>query len=324
MKTKRAYLAEPRHFEIEERELTLHDDEVLVKIKLCGLCNWELNFWQGAGEPDGYYNTYKGVLGHEWVGTVEEVGTKVTKLKKGDKVTYLPGDEFGGFSEYSVFKEDECYRLGDDVDLYNAMGEPLKCIVTVLRNAAAEAGDFGLVQGCGPMGLWCMQGLNSGMLGGLIAVDVDDTKLALAKKYGATHTINPMKENAVERVAEITDGAMCDFAIEGTGSSALVLTCADFVKARGRLVLMSSYARNIADFDLARIMDKCVQIFPAHPASSPDVADDMRRAVRLINRGTFHNEDIISHRFSLDEINRAFETLEHKPKDYIKGIVEIG
>ena len=82
----------------------MHDDEVLVKIKLCGLCNWEQNFWVGTGGPDSFYNSYKGVLGHEWAGTVEEVGANVTSLKKGDKVTYLPGSEYGGFSEYSVFK----------------------------------------------------------------------------------------------------------------------------------------------------------------------------------------------------------------------------
>ena len=323
MRTRRAYLVEPRHFEIKEQELTMHDDEVLVKIKLCGLCNWEQNFWIGTGGPDSFYNSYTGVLGHEWAGTVEEVGANVASLKKGDKVTYLPGGEYGGFSEYSVFKEDECYKLGDDVDLYNAIGEPLKCIVTVLRNAAAEAGDFGLIQGCGPMGLWCIQGLNSSMLGGLIAVDVDDEKLALAKKYGATHTINPIRENAVERVAEITGGAMCDFAVEGTGNSALMLSCSDFLRIRGRLILMSTYAKNIPDFEVNKLIDKCFQIFPSHPESSLNEADDMRRAVRLISRGTFHNEDIISHRFKLDEINKAFDTLEHKPKDYIKGIVEI-
>ena len=88
-------------------------------------------------------------------------------------------------------------------------------------------------------------------------------------------------------------------------------------------MLMSSYAKSLADFDLAQIMDKGIRIFPAHPSSSRDVDDDMQRAARLITRGTFHNEDIISHRFRLEEINRAFETLEHKPKDYIKGIVEI-
>ena len=322
MKTLRAYLRQPRHFELVEEDLYPNDDQILVKMQLCGLCNWELNFWQGTGEPDGYYNTYPWVLGHEWAGTVVETGKNVTKFKAGDKVTYLPGDAFGGFSQYSLFTEGDLYKLEDNVSLYNAMGEPLKCILTVLRNAAPAPGDTGLVFGCGPMGLWCTQALKSNTLGQLIAVDVDDAKLELAKKYGATHTVNPLKEDAPSRISEITGGRFCDFVIEGTGNAKLIPNVVPFLAERGRLVLMSSYSTNIPDFNISAIMDKGAKVFTAHPVSSPDVLDDMRRAVALINRGTFHNEDLLSHRFKLEEINMAFETLEHKPKDYIKGIIE--
>lgn len=322
MKCKRAYLKRPGYFELEERDLEVKSNQILVKIKLCGLCNWELNFWKGTGEADGYYRTYPWVLGHEWAGIVEEIGADVTNFKKGDKVTYLPAQEFGGFSEYAVVDEGDCFKLDDEVDLYNAMGEPLKCIVTVLKNAAPMVGDSGLVLGCGPMGLWCIQALKSNALGNLIAVDVDDAKLALARKYGATHTINPVKENAVEKIQEINRGELCDFVIEGTGNANLIPSCLDYLKIRGRLVLMSSYAKNVKEFDLTQIIDKCIKIYPAHPASTVDTADDMKRAIALINRGTFHNDDIITHRFTLEEINKAFTTLENKPKDYIKGIIE--
>ena len=323
MITRRAYLKEPGRFEIEERELVLKSNQILVKIKLCGLCNWELNFWWGTDGPDGYYQNYDGVLGHEWAGIVEAVGEDVTKFQVGDKVTYLPGEnEFGGFSEYSVFDERDCYKLNPDVDLYNAMGEPSKCITTVLRNAAPVIGDNGLIQGCGPMGLWCIQGLKSSFLSSIIAVDVDDDKLALAKKYGATHTVNPMKENAEERIAEITGGRLCDFAIEGTGNSGLLQGIMRFLRQQGRLIIMSTYSKKIPEFDLTLLNEKCIKIFPAHPESSPNEKEDMERAVQLINRGTFHNEDIISYRFKLEDINKAFDTLNHKPKDYIKGIIE--
>ncbi len=315
MKCKRAYLKRPGHFEIEERELNIGQNQVLVKNKLCGLCNWELNFWHGTGPEDGYYRTYDKVLGHEWAGVVEEVGAGVTNFKKGDKVTFLPGDEFGGFSEYAIPYENECFKLDDNVDLYNAMGEPLKCIVTVLRNTQPMVGECGLVLGCGPMGLWCIQALKSNTLGNLIAVDVDDSKLELAKKYGATITINPTKED----VSMIFD--LCDFVIEGTGNPNLIPTAFNYLKANGRLILMSSYEKKINELDLTSVIEKCIKIIPAHPASAK-IPDDMNSAVALINNGTFHNEDIITHRFKLEEINKAFETLENKPKDYIKGIIE--
>lgn len=321
MISKRAYLKKPGHFEIEERELIVGPNQVLVKNKLCGLCNWELNFWHGTGPEDGYYRTYDKVLGHEWAGVVEEVGEAVTKFKKGDKVTFLPGAEFGGFSEYAIPYESECFKLGDNVDLYNAMGEPLKCIITVLKNARPMVGDCGLVLGCGPMGLWCIQALKSNTLGNLIAVDVDDAKLELAKKYGATITINPMKENAVEKILDV-NGNLCDFVIEGTGNPNLIPSSFDYLKTRGRLILMSSYEKILKELDLSPVIGKCINIIPAHPSSSVDQADDMNRAIALINNGSFNNEDIITHRFKLEEINKAFETLDNKPKDYIKGIIE--
>lgn len=321
MKCKRAYLKKPGHFEIEEKELIVGENQILVKNKLCGLCNWELNFWHGTGPEDGYYRSYKHVLGHEWAGIVEEAGSNVTKFKKGDKVTFLPGDEFGGFSEYAIPFENECFKLNDNVNLYNAMGEPLKCIVTVINNAAPLPNECGLVLGCGPMGLWCIQALKAKDMGQLIAVDVDDAKLELAKKYGATVTINPTREDAVEKILEV-NGELCDFVIEGTGNPNLISTSFTYLKTRGRLILMSSYEAKVKEFDFAPVIEKCIKILPAHPGSSINQDDDMKVAVELINNGTFNNDDIITHKFKLEEINKAFETLDNKPKDYIKGIIE--
>ena len=201
------------------------------------------------------------------------------------------------------------------------MGEPLKCIITVLKNTKPLVGDCGLVLGCGPMGLWCIQALKSNTLGNLIAVDVDDYKLELAKKYGATVTINPTKEDAVAKILE-ANGSLCDFVIEGTGNPNLIPVAFNYLKTRGRLILMSSYEKILKELDLSPVIGKCINIIPAHPPSALDQDDDMKRAIALINNGTFNNKDIITHRFKLEEINKAFETLDNKPKDYIKGIIE--
>jgi len=73
-------------------------------------------------------------LGHEWAGIVVDVGSDVKTLKPGDKVTALP-DDLSGFSEYTVVDEKNCVKLSDNINLKYALGEPLKCIVTVLRSA---------------------------------------------------------------------------------------------------------------------------------------------------------------------------------------------
>lgn len=315
MITRKAYLVKERLFEIREEELVMDDDKVLIEVKLCGLCNWELNHWKGTAEK---FRKYPDTPGHEWVGYVKEVGANVTSFQVGDVVA---GVGRGAFADYIVRSPRGCSKINPGIPLENALIEPLKCVTTVLRAAKPELGDYGLLLGCGPMGLWCIQGLSGNTLGGLIAVDLDDDKLALAKKYGATHTINPKNENVVDAIYRITGGRMCDFVIEGTGIPKLLNDGIDYLRKAGRLILMSSHEAACPQFDFRPAVDKGISLFVAHPSFSADHLEDMARAAILVNNGTFHNEDIVSHRFKFDDINEGFKALESKPKDYIKGII---
>ena len=318
MKFKRAELVEPGRFEIFDVEEGPKENEVLVKIASCGLCNWELNFWDGQLNFMGYPHK----LGHEWAGIVVETGPGCKKIKVGSKVSGLARG-FGGYAEYKVVNEDFLQILEEQVDVKYALGEPQKCIMTVLRGAVPEAGDHGVVVGCGPMGMWCVQALAGRLLDTLTAIDIDDKKLEMAERFGATHRINSQKENVTERLKEITKGHMADFVIEGTGIPGLFNEAQKYMKtgARGRLVLMSSHHAPALEFDFRIAVDKCFQIIVPHPGYSADEYEDFRRAVSLINNGTFRTRELVTHEFRLSEINRAFETLENKPADFMKGIV---
>lgn len=115
---------------------------------------------------------------------------------------------------------------------------------------------------------------------------------------------------------------MADFVIDGTGVPSTLSASADMLRAgRGRLALMSYYNNPVKELDLRPFMDKGVQLANPHPAYSADLMDDMRRAVALINNGTFVQDEIISHTFTLDEIQEAFDTLTGKPETFIKGVV---
>lgn len=318
MKSRRAFLTEPEKFEITEVDVFAEGNKVLVRVAACGLCNWELNFWKGKLNFYGYPHS----LGHEWSGTVVEVGPDVKNLKVGDNVTGFT-DDLIGFSEYVAASEDMCCKLAPHVNLKYAIGEPLKCILTVLRGVTPEAGDHAVIQGCGPMGLWCIQALSGNLLSSLIALDIDDTKLELAKKFGATHVINSRKEDVKKRIEEISEGNMADFVIEGTGIPALLNSAQLYLRksGRGRLVLMSSHEEVCKEFDFREAISRSIQIIVAHPAYSTGMMDDLRRAVSYLNTGVFKVEEIVSHEFMLDDIQKAFETLEHKPAGYLKGIV---
>ena len=318
MKFKQALLMEPRKLEVHEVEKIPEDDDVVIKLASCGLCNWELGFWTGDLKA---MRGYPSPLGHEWAGVVESVGPKVTKIKPGQKVTaFVRG--FGGFAEYLFTKEDLLHILTDNVDVKYAMGEPQKCVVTVLRATRAEAADVGVVLGCGPMGQWCVQGLNGNYLEKLIAVDIDDKRLEMAKQFGATHAINSKKANVLEELTKITNGRLADFVIEGTGIPALLNEAQSYLKrGRGRLVMMSSHHDTAKDFDFRIAVGKALELIVAHPPHAYDGEDDLRRAVALINNGTFKNKELVSHEFPLDKVQEAFETFNNKPADFIKGIV---
>ncbi len=315
MKTRQAVLVAPKRFELREADLLPGAGQLLLKVEVCGLCNWELNHWLGQ------LGTCPQTLGHEWAGTVVELGAGVAGFAVGDRVTGLP-DSLSAFADYLVTGAATCFKLAPEIDPAQTPGEPLKCVVTVLRAAAPEAGDVGVVLGCGPMGLWCLQGLGANKLGALIAVDVSPDKLELARSNGATHLVNPHAGDAVARISDISGGRLADFVIEGTGVPELMGAAASYLKTgRGRLVIMSSHERAAREFDWRVVQNKGAVVTGAHPSFSPDQTDDMRRAVRLLNNGVFRMDGIISHRFPLDRIQEAFETLEHKPADYIKGVV---
>jgi len=311
-----ACLAEAGRFDFYEADDEPGPRQVMINIKGCGLCNWELNFFDGSLNYMGYPHK----LGHEYSGVVHSVGADVTSLKAGDKVSAFEHG-FGGFAQYRVVDEASCEILADHIDPKYAMGEPQKCIVTVLRAAAPETGDFGVMLGAGPMGLWCIQSLSGKTLSALIAIDIDDEKLKMAKRFGATHTINSLKEDAAARIREISGGHMADFVIEGTGLPALLNEAQNYLRAgRGRLILMSSH-HDAGEFDFRRAIDLGLEIRVAHPPYSRNERDDFRRAVHLINNNTFVNEPLVTHEYKLSNIQRAFEDLQSKPQGFIKGIV---
>ena len=241
----------------------------------------------------------------------------------GDRVAVLP-DSLEGFAEFGVTKAKNCFLVEEGVDLKNVLLEPLKCVVTVLRAAAPEPGDYGVVVGCGPMGLWCIQALEDKTMAGVIAVDVDEKKLDLAKKFGASYVINGKKCDVKEKIKSITQGHMADFVIEGTGRTEMLEQAAGYLKTgRGRLVLMSYYDRKAEGFDFRLFSDLSLQLLNPHPSYSLNPLDDARRAMALVNKGTFSQKDIITHKFGLEEIQKAFEIMENKPDNYVKGVIEM-
>lgn len=333
MKARIAKVVAPRKLEIVEENMPKPGaDEVLVRVKSCGLCHTDLPIYEGRKGPF-ETKTVRGQqvsfqrdnpefpysIGHEPAGIVEAVGPGVTKFKVGDRVA---GPASGGFATHAIASVNKIVHVPDSLPLELTLAEPLMCVTSIVRAANPEIGDYVAVIGAGFMGLLVDAALAKHPVRELIALDFIDERLDWAKKMGATITINPKKEDVEERILEITGGRGVDIAIDITGRyGGLALATKIIKKCRGKILIPSYYGRAETVDMGTELMVKSPIIHSTHPAYSLDYLYDMGTGLWASAEGIFPIEDLITHRFKLDDINGGFETLSSNPRGYIKGIV---
>ncbi len=309
-----AELVEPGKFIIKDEQLTPNDDQLLIRITHCGICQY-----------DGVY--YKGIIGktpmsigHEPVGVVEAVGHNVQGFQPGDRVTGLFA-YLRSFATYGLAEPHQLLKVPDNVPLEQALGEPLKCISTILRAAPPEFGDHVLVMGSGFMGLLLIAGLVGQGVATLIAADIREDRLQLAKEFGASHTLNSGDLDFLDKVSEITGGHGTDVVFEVTSQAEPVELAAKTMRyGRGRYVL-AGWHGTPGTYTLRNWTTRGAIILTPHPSFSLDPMEDMRRAIDGLARGVFPMDRLITHHFPLDEIQTAFEIAMTAADGYIKGVI---
>jgi threonine dehydrogenase-like Zn-dependent dehydrogenase len=333
MKARIVKVVAPRKLEIVEEDIPKPGKgEVLVRVKSCGLCHTDLPIYEGRKGPFeskmvGEYEVtfqkdnpeFPYGIGHEPAGVVEEVGPGVTRFKVGDRVA---GPARAGFATHAVLDVRKTVHVPDDLPLDLTLAEPLMCVTSIVRAANPEIGDYVAVIGAGFMGLLVASALAKYPVRELIVLDLIDERLAWAEKMGATITINPKKEDAEARIEELTGGRGVDIAIDITGSYSGLELATKIIKIGRGKILIPSYYGNPATVDLGtELMLKSPIIHSTHPAYSTDYLYDMATGLWAAAKGVFPIGELITHRFKLDDINEAFETLASNPRGYIKGIV---
>lgn len=299
---------------VKEKLPKLKDKEVLIKVKACGICTGDLYAFKGL--PTWY--KLPAAIGHEPSGIVIEVGKKVEKLKPGDRVTALATP---AFSDYVIAHEDDVVKIPDNILFEYALGEPLACVVNGVRLAHPKFGDNVAIVGTGFMGLLLIQALSHMGLDNLIGIDIRDDRLELAKEFGATFVINSSNEDiCIKEVLDITNGIGCDVVIEATGNPRGVNLASKLIKKKGRLCIFSYHSLPVqVDF---KIWDaKGLEIIMTCPARAEDMRRNLKIAIKMLGRGIFKLEKLVTHKWKLEEIQKAFEYAAKKPSSYIKGVI---
>jgi len=285
-------------------------NEVLIEIKACGICMGDVYVFQGK-LPGGK------VMGHEGVGIVTDVGESVKNIKVGDKVTTLGEPAFAEFYKTDYRK---VAKISEDAeDLAYWISEPSACAVNGIKGSGIQIGDNVCLIGCGYMGLLLIQAMPKTIINHLIALDIREERLKLAKKFGAEFVLNPKEVDAVKEVRGILGGE-ADVVIEASGAPGTLYLATDLLRAGGKLVI---FGRHVMDEKVPteKWHIKGLRVLNTSPAFSPNFKKDFYDAVKLLKKGIIDQKPLITHKFSYKDAMRAFKTASEKPADYIKGVI---
>lgn len=335
MKFKAAILTELKQpLVIEEIEAPpLRFGQVLVQIHCSGICGAQINEIEGAKGPDKFLPH---LLGHEATATVVETGEGVTTVKPGDRVVchWRKGAGLQGptasytskafpkinsgwvttFSEYSVVSENRMTKIPADFDA--EWGALLGCAVTtalgvVNNNARLGIGESIAVFGTGGVGLNIVQFAAMAGAHPIIGIDLHDHKLELARRLGATHTLNARAGNLVEQLRALAGPQGVDVAIENTGVADVIETAYEATAPQGRVILVGVPAKSARhpSFYTLPLHFKKVLTGSEGGDCRPDV--DIPKLVRLCREGKLNFNGLVSRRYKLEQINEAIADLKN-------------
>ena len=324
--------------EIREIEKpSIGSEEVLLKIGMVGFCGGDLNGFKGLFELQEYPN----VLGHEVGGTIEAMGSQVPEsFKIGNKVTVYPYLNCGKCISCRKGRRNACqdnktmgvrrpgamtrYIAIHWQDLFTseklslkelALVEPLTVGFHAAARGRVSSQDRVAVIGCGIVGMGAIaSAVNRGAE--VIAIDIDDSKMDIAKKIGVAHTINTSREDLHEALMRITDGDGPDVIIEAVGNAVTYRAAVDEVAYTGRVVCIG-YAKSAVEFNTGIFVRKEIEIL-----GSRNCTDEFPEVIAYLEAGKFPVEDVISKTVSLDDAGAALADWAANAKGITKIMVD--
>ena len=321
-------------------------DDIIIKVEACGICAGDIksyvgaeSFWGGNGQPA--YIKAPMIPGHEFVGHIIELGENVaakSKFKIGDRVIseqivpcwncrFCKRGEYwmcekhdvygfqnnvnGGFAEYMRYpKESINHPVPQNLPLEKAiLIEPYACSAWCIKRAQIGWDDVVVLAGAGTLGL--------GMVGAarlqgpkkLIVLDTKRERLDLALKFGADLIFNPLEDDVVKIVKDMTDGYGCDIYIEATGHPNAVVQGLQMIRKLGRFVEFSVFSHDVT-VDWSLISDrKQLDVLGVHlgPYCYPFAID-------AISDGRLPTEGVVTHQLPLEEYQKGFDMMKKGDK----------
>lgn len=315
-------------------------DEVLIRVRTAGVCGSDLHLFHGTHA----FRKPPAVLGHEVAGDIVEVGASVTKFKVGDRVTVEPhrgcgACEFckqglvnlclnkkapgtpgwiGTFVEYFNAPEETLYKLADGISYeQGTLVEPLAVAVHAVARASVAAKDCIVILGVGTIGLLTQVVAREMGYKTIVTTDTAPFNREMSLKQGAAAALDPLKDDVVAKVMELTGGRGADLAIVAAGADDILDQASACVRKRGEIGLVAMITKKIP-FYCYGVVFKEQNIYGAMTYETRDFA----KAAEMINGG-LDLSDFVTQRRPLAQSQEALDLLSEKKENVVKVIVTV-
>lgn len=310
------------------------DDEVVVRVHACGICGSDIHGWDGS---TGRRHPPL-IMGHEASGEVIATGPRVTAWRAGDRVTFdstiscgachfcrtgqvnlcenrrvvgvspIEYKQHGAFAEQLAVPDRILYRLPDTLSYEQAaMVEPVSIAIHAVQRTKIAPGSTAVVIGSGMIGLLVIQALRWAGAKQIVAVDLADNRLALARELGATHTINSGKAEVAAEINRLTGGLGADSSFEVVGFGPTLNLAIAVLKRGGTCVLVGNLAPKTQDFPLQAVVTKELTLL-----GSCSSAGEYPLCLELIANGSINVKPMIETVAPLADGAAWFERLSAK------------
>jgi 2-desacetyl-2-hydroxyethyl bacteriochlorophyllide A dehydrogenase len=317
------------------------DEQVLVRVAMVGVCLSDVEVYDGT-RPEEYVK-YPCIPGHEWCGTVAEIGAGVRHLTVGDRVA-VEGHNYcgrcffcqrgetnlcesynelgftlpGGYAEYVAVRADLAHPFSDSLPFeLAALTEPGSCAGYGMLRASVRPGETVAIVGPGTIGLLGAAWAKSLHAGRIIVIGRNRKNESLARIIGATDFFT-MTENPTEQVRALTNGRGADVVLEAAGNPTAVALACD-VARRGGTVVAAGVAGGRRPLTLESDLF-CLKDLRVHGIFAY-TSEVFQKTLRQIEGGALDVRPFITHRFPLEQYLQAFHLLKHRPEPVLKIVL---
>jgi len=318
---KAARLVGPRQFEILDVDTpTPKEGEVLVRLEYASICGSDLLTYDRVF-PEEEYPLRVGLPCHETSGVVEE--SRDDSLRKGQRVVALTYT--GGLLQYTAIAANRCIPVPDSIDARLAvLCQPIGTVIYAVQKLGSVLGKKVVILGQGPIGLGFTDFLSRAGATQVIVTDVIDARLEMARRYGATHTVNAAREDVVEAVKEVTKGELADVVVEACGLPETCNQVFHCLKMHGTACIFGMpHGEPVFPFDWASMYYKLANVVVTNSARAGEVAGSVKTAVELIAQGRIDPSAMITHDVPFNEVGRAYEMFSRRTDGAVKVLIKL-